>query len=144
MLSFYVPGKPAPQGSKDYKGARAGKGIMVESSAKALRPWRADVRAGVEQAMASGQTGFGQGEPVVVHLLFVMPRPVSTPKRRTPPAVRRPDVDKLSRACLDSLTSAGAFYDDAQVVELRATKRIAELNEVSGCMIVVAAEGPTP
>lgn len=135
-LSFFVPGKPAPQGSKRYLGVKGGKGITVESS-KAVAPWRADVRAGAEKAMASGQTGFVAGEAVIVRLMFVMPRPASTPKRRTPAAVKRPDLDKLSRACLDALTSAGAFHDDSQVVDLSASKRIAELDEVSGCVIVV-------
>lgn len=142
MLSFFVPGRPAPQGSKRYLGIKGGKGITVESS-KAVAPWRADVRAGAEKAMASGQSGFAAAEPVIVHLLFVMPRPASTPKRRTPAAVKRPDVDKLARAVLDAISSAGAWIDDSQVVDLRAAKRIAELDEVSGCMIVVAAEGPT-
>lgn len=132
-----MPGKPAPQGSKRYLGVKGGKGITVESS-KAVAPWRADVRAGAEKAIASGQIGFGEGLPVVVHLLFVMPRPTSTPKRRTPPAVKRPDLDKLARACLDALTSAGAYRDDSQVIELVTSKRLAELDEVPGCMITVS------
>lgn len=135
-LSFFVPGKPAPQGSKRYLGVKGGKGITVESS-KAVAPWRADVRAGAEKAMASGQAGFVAGEAVIVRLMFVMPRPASTPKRRTPAAVKRPDVDKLARAVLDAISSAGAWIDDSQVVDLRASKRIAELDEVSGCVIVV-------
>jgi Holliday junction resolvase RusA-like endonuclease len=35
---------------------------------------------------------------------------------------KRPDVDKLARACLDALTQSGAIRDDAQVVMLGATK----------------------
>lgn len=138
MLSFFVPGKPAPQGSKRYLGVKGGKGITVESS-KAVAPWRADIRDGAEKAMAAGQAGYGAGDAVVVQLLFVMPRPVSTPKRRTPAAVKRPDLDKLARAVLDALSSAGVWIDDSQVVELAASKRIAEIDQVSGCMITVKA-----
>jgi crossover junction endodeoxyribonuclease RusA len=137
VLSFFVPGKPAPQGSKRYLGVKGGKGITVESS-KAVAPWRADVRAGAEKAMAAGQNGFVAGEPVSVLLHFVMPRPTSTPKRSTPAAVKRPDVDKLARAVLDAISSAGAWIDDSQVVELRALKRIAEIDETSGCVITIS------
>lgn len=132
LLQVFVPGKPAPQGSKRFLGVRGGKGINVESS-KAVAPWRADIRECVrnrcEYATLHG--------PLVVLLEFVLPRPLSAPKRRTPPAVKRPDIDKLSRAVLDALGSAGIWQDDAQVIELTARKRIAELGEASGCLIVI-------
>jgi crossover junction endodeoxyribonuclease RusA len=137
MLDVFVPGRPAPQGSKRNLGNRR----MVESSA-GVAPWRADVRAEVLAAMgARGHRGFRRGTPVWVRLEFVLPRPVSTPKRRTPPAVKRPDLDKLTRAVLDALTSAGLFADDSQVVELRPLKRLAELDETAGCRITVAVYG---
>jgi len=128
-LVVYVPGDPAPQGSKRY----LGKGVSIEQSKK-LHPWRADVRGVVMNAW--------KGHPiqwaVSVRLHFVMPRPLSTPKKGpTPPAVKKADIDKLSRAVLDALTSAGVWYDDKQVCELLATKRLAERGEVPGCQIYV-------
>jgi crossover junction endodeoxyribonuclease RusA len=118
-LSFFVAGRPAPQGSKRH----VGKGVMVESS-KQVKPWRESIRwAALDQAHGPLNT---EG-PVSVRLLFVMPRPASAPKRSTPPAVKRPDIDKLVRAVLDALSSAGVWRDDSQVVELFATKRLAEV-----------------
>jgi Holliday junction resolvase RusA-like endonuclease len=38
----------------------------------------------------------------------------------------RPDLDKLLRAVLDALQTAGAFKDDGQVVEIVAVKRYVE------------------
>jgi Holliday junction resolvase RusA-like endonuclease len=114
---------------------------MVESS-EGVAPWRTDVRAEVLAAMGNrGHRGFRRGVPVYVRLEFVLPRPQSTPKRRTPPAVKRPDVDKLARAVLDALTSAGALADDSQVVDLHPIKRLAELDETPGCRITVAVYG---
>lgn len=136
-LRVFVAGKPAPQGSKRYLGVKGGKGITVESS-KAVAPWRADVRDAVAGEMGEWFATFQPGQALHVELNFVMPRPVSTPKRSTPPAVKRPDVDKLARAVLDALSSAGVWCDDSQVTHLVASKRIAQMGERSGCHISVS------
>jgi crossover junction endodeoxyribonuclease RusA len=60
--------------------------------------------------------------PVIVRLRFVMPRPKSAPKTRRIWPAKRPDIDKLARSCLDSITDAGLWKDDGQVVELHAAK----------------------
>jgi crossover junction endodeoxyribonuclease RusA len=74
--------------------------------------------------------------PVAVELEFVMPRPSATPKRRTPPAVKKPDVDKLIRAVFDALTKV-VWTDDSVVTAVSASKRLAELTEQPGCWIRV-------
>lgn len=131
ILSFFVPGVPAPQGSKNgYH--RGGKVVLVEA-VKALKPWREAVAA---RARESNRTAALRG-PVSVDLRFVMYRPKGTPKRSTPPAVKKPDVDKLVRAVFDALTAAGVWGDDAQVTRLFTTKRIAEPNEVPGVHVLV-------
>ncbi|MFI6215655.1 RusA family crossover junction endodeoxyribonuclease [Nocardia brasiliensis] len=123
---LFVPGDAAPQGSKRHVGG----GRMVESS-KLVGPWRERV------ALAAHRHGFPVlTGPVSVALEFVRPRPVSTPKRRTPPAVKKPDLDKLTRAILDALTGI-AFGDDAQVTEILARKRLAEIGETPGVWIAV-------
>jgi crossover junction endodeoxyribonuclease RusA len=77
--------------------------------------------------------------PVRVHLQFVMPRPKSTPKRSTPPAVKKPDLDKLQRAMFDAIGSAGVWRDDSQVTDVVAGKRLAGLNETPGVWVRVDA-----
>lgn len=134
-LSVFVPGKPAPQGSKRYLGQRGGKAIAVESS-KALPSWRADVRAAVAELVDGRPPIAG---PVLVALVFVMPRPASTPKNRTPAAIKRPDLDKLTRAILDAVGSAGAWGDDSQVTDLHAAKRLALVDERPGVWIEITA-----
>ena len=120
MITFTVPGKAAPQGSKRHVGG----GRMIESS-RDLGPWRERVALAAHHAMSGQALMTGA---VAVALEFVLPRPVSTPKRVTPAAVKKPDVDKLARSCLDSMTSV-VFRDDSQVVRLSATKRLAEIGE---------------
>lgn len=128
-LIAFVPGRPAPQGSKRY----LGNGINVESS-KAVAPWRADIR----EHILARHVGPPLDDAVGVKLEFVMPRPASTPKRSTPAAVKRPDLDKLIRAVLDAIGSAGVWRDDSQVVCIHATKRIAEPGEAPGVQIAVS------
>lgn len=127
-----VPGVPAPQGSKRH----VGRGILVESS-KAVGPWRERIAWFTAQAITSRTVTTGA---VAIRLDFVMPRPASTPKRTTPPAVKRPDLDKLSRAALDAITGI-AIADDSQVIELHATKRLAEIGETPGLTITITPGG---
>lgn len=150
LLDVFVPGRPAPQGSKNarpiYKGRGkdrefTGRVAQVESSA-AVAPWRTDIRAAALDACGDQPAVDG---PMLVRLDFVMPRPTSTPKRRTPAAVKRPDLDKLIRAVLDAIGSAGCVWtDDSQVIELHATKRIAALSEPPGCRIVIHTPAGQP
>ncbi|MCV7205291.1 RusA family crossover junction endodeoxyribonuclease [Mycolicibacterium peregrinum] len=133
IVEFFVPGKPAPQGSKRH----VGRGILVESS-KEVGPWRERIALAAHNAML--ETGLSH--PIdkcalVVDLAFVMPRPAAAPKRSTPPAIKRPDTDKLARAVLDALTHT-VFTDDSAVIDLRARKRLAELDETPGVQITVS------
>ena len=127
---FFVPGSPAPQGSKRHVGG----GRMIESS-KYVGPWRATIAGVAGQCIEYGP----RVGPVAVALDFVLPRPKSEPKT-TRPHTRRPDVDKLARAVLDALTGI-YFADDSQVDSLAATKRTAEPGEQPGVHICV--EGKT-
>lgn len=141
LLDVFVPGRPAPQGSKHARPIFRGRGdakeftgkvAQVESSKSGVREWRADVRSAVLDAWDQPPID----GPVVIELAFVLPRPKSLPKTKpTPRATKRPDWDKLSRATCDALTSAGVYHDDAQTDDAHVTKRIAELGETTGCRI---------
>ncbi len=146
VLEVFVPGLAAPQGSKRY----VGNGRMVESS-KAVKPWREDVRAACIAAWTCPPSEVcdrcrvvdepHQRPPVngAVRLVveFVRKRPTSAPKRSTPPATTMPDLSKLIRSTEDAMTSAGVWVDDARVVDIAATKRIAEIGETPGAHIRV-------
>ena len=133
-LWLHVPGSPAPQGSKSFKGFRNGRGILVESSA-AVGPWRERIALAAHNAMGGRTLMVG---PIDITMLFVLPRPKSAPKRTTPPAVKRPDLDKLARAVLDALTNV-VFSDDSQVTSLMCSKRLADIDEPPGLTITLEA-----
>jgi crossover junction endodeoxyribonuclease RusA len=130
VLLAFIPGTPAPQGSKRH----VGNGVMIESS-KAVKPWRESIRSAL--TTDAGLPRYKFEGAVFASLEFIMPRPKSLSKKATPHADKRPDLDKLARAALDSMTSAGVLRDDSCVVELSARKRIAAIGETAGLKVTV-------
>lgn len=135
VLDVFVAGSAAPQGSKRH----VGRGVMVESS-KAVKPWREDVR----QTCLAAWDDLPLDEPVRLRIEFVRRRPTSAPKNRTPSATTKPDLDKLARAVMDAIGSAGVWVDDARVTELACVKRVAEIGEVPGARITIATRSHPP
>jgi crossover junction endodeoxyribonuclease RusA len=131
-LDVFVTGDPAPQGSKRH----VGNGVMVESS-KRLRPWRQDVREALLDE--NGSPRLALAGPVSVGLMFTLRRP-KKPRFHVPGVV--PDLDKLVRAVLDALTSAGVVEDDARVVHLGASKVYATAGQACGVRISVRCWNP--
>lgn len=115
-LTFFVAGVPVPQGSKTGY-ARGGSVQLVDSNAKALKPWRAEVS---RVALRSWLGRMPMEGPVRVYAVFVFAKP-KTVKREAPSV--RPDLDKLVRALLDGVTDAKTIWrDDAQVTQLDVEK----------------------
>ena len=119
-------GTPAMQGSKKH----VGRGIMVEASRR-TRPWRETVKQAALDAMHLHDRHDG---PVQIRATFAFDRPQHHYRtgrhahllRDTAPAwpANRGsgDLDKMLRACFDSLVDGGVMRDDAQVVRTTASK----------------------
>jgi crossover junction endodeoxyribonuclease RusA len=141
-LVFTVYGLPAPQGSKRH----VGNGVMVESS-KRVKPWREDIRQAALDNLEHPFAG-----PVELHAHFGLPRPKSHYRTgRNADLLRdsaprfpagKPDLDKLLRAVMDALTSAGAWADDAQVVCIQTTKDYVEDPERPGATFIISEATP--
>lgn len=120
MITFDVPGKPVPQGSKRH----VGRGILVEQTN--VLPWRAAIAA-----CAPRPAQLIEG-PVRATLVFTFERPKKHYRtgrhalvlREDAPAhySRTPDADKLARAVLDALTGV-VWRDDGQVSHLVVVKQ---------------------
>jgi len=113
VITIIVYGAPAPQGSKKFVGMVNGHGMMTESSKK-VKPWRQDVKAAALAVRAGAEPIDG---PVMVRMVFTVPKPASAPKRKRTWPCKKPDVSKLARSTEDALTDAGIWKDDARVVE---------------------------
>lgn len=121
MIEFFVPGDPAPQGSKNTaaqkrNGKYTGK-VSVYESSKALKPWREMVtwyaRCKKQPAPLDG--------PLSLTVDFYLSKPATTKYPDYP--LGTPDTDKLLRAIGDALTQAGLVVDDARFIDTRARKR---------------------
>lgn len=147
-ISFTVEGRPAQQGSKRaFKHKHTGKIVMLDMSAN-LKPWRTQVSAAARSEM--------RGEPpthdaVRVFLFFTFQRPKNhygTGKNAGVLKAGRPrwyssapDIDKLSRACLDAMTGI-AYRDDSQVAGLTAEKAYGDAPGVRVVVEIASEESP--
>lgn len=126
-LAWTVYGLPAPQGSARAFLHRATSRVIVTHDNQRTLSWRQDVAAALIETLArNGQqpqiTGPLWPRPAAVHVraVFYLPCPKTLAKRIKTPA-SRPDLDKLLRAALDTMT--GLLYDDdAQVAAITAAK----------------------
>lgn len=113
MIHAFIPGTPVPQGSVNVY-----RGRIVGVTPK-LREWRLKIRA----ATMARHAGPPLDGPICVSLVFQLAPPK---KPRWPLPAVKPDLDKLVRAVLDSLSTTkllrGVITDDARVVSITATK----------------------
>jgi len=109
-----VDGVAVPQGSKTVYNGRA-----VDANAKKLKPWRALAALAALEASRRNNITFEREESVSVQIQVFFARPKTS--RRLNPNIK-PDADKLARSILDSISDAGVWADDCQVVDLRIIK----------------------
>jgi len=136
LWKFEVVGEPIPQGSwVPFISKTTGHAMAKPSNEKALNAWRKLV---ADTALACRPPWLREpyDGPVYVKLVYVRKRNDSdyladgvTLRKGAPrfPATA-PDIDKLTRAMLDSLTGV-AFTNDARVVGAPDLKRFAALDE---------------
>ena len=149
----WVPGVPAPQGSKNMipvmKGPRGhqvptGKYRLVESSSKALGPWRKQITKIAKQAWTVDPCDV----PVLIGAMFLLPAWTTARGGDWPVGSRTGDWSHLLRALEDALTDAKVWVDDRLVVGPLgwpdSGKRFARPGEESGCEIIVRAAVPVP
>jgi Holliday junction resolvase RusA-like endonuclease len=121
-IHLVILGVPEPQGSTrafaiKRKGQPTGQ-VVVTSSNKKVKPWRQQVGWVAKEAMKGAP--FYDEAPISLNMNFYFQKPKSL-RGEAWAKVTKPDVDKLARAILDSLT--GILYrDDSQVIGLDAQK----------------------
>ena len=132
-ITLFVEGRPAPQGSKSYRG----NGRFSEAS-KYLPAWRSAIVLAAKQQLMRSESVAMFDEPVKVAITFYITSP-KKPKWAFPATT--PDLDKLVRGVFDSLTQAKVWVDDSLVVELFArevwTGDSPDTRPVSGATITV-------
>lgn len=117
MYTYRITGTAIPQGSKTVTRT----GLMFDSN-KNLKQWRKHATETIadQHLLEAPLEGAIAAE---IHIYLPKPKTVT----RNHPSVK-PDIDKLARAILDSLTAAGAIKDDALICDLKITKTYTTLN----------------
>jgi Holliday junction resolvase RusA-like endonuclease len=122
-ISFTVLGRPEPQGSS--KAFVVGGKARIMSANPKMKGYRQEVGWAALRALQGRETPlYGKHVPVMITIRFYFIKPSSAKKSRTCPVVP-PDLDKLCRATFDALKGV-AWVDDAQVVQVFATKHYGE------------------
>ena len=143
-LTFFVPGIPAPGGSKRFVGhsKKTGRAILIDAAGERNKNWRSIVGVCASDAIRKGGNPVFHG-PLRVRFDFIMPRrksdlnskgevKASAPFYHT----TKPDALKLARSTEDALTGI-VWADDAQTAVLEISKRYADAGEPCGCQIVI-------
>lgn len=146
-ITFFVPGTPAPGGSKRYVGhSKKGRAILIDMGGKRTKTWRAVVAQVAALHFKQPLSGL-----IRLDVCFWMPRPKKhfnrLGLREDAPTHHgiRPDATKLLRSTEDALTGI-AWVDDARIVQQSVVKRYVHEDGESGAQIVVselACEVPT-
>lgn len=121
MLTVVVHDTPKTQGSKvPFISKSTGRAGMKEQLGEDLKTWREAVKTAAVDAMAAADPGvYPLTGALIFAVTFTLYKPVSAPKRKpTWPMGKKNDLDKLLRSTFDSLTAAGVWGDDGQVIEV--------------------------
>jgi Holliday junction resolvase RusA-like endonuclease len=129
MFQLFVAGDPRPQGSK--KAFNRGKHIVLVEANKDLPAWRETMKRMFELKMLERDSPFPVAVAVTIH--FWLRRPKTVTRQY---ATGTYDIDKLTRACLDSLQSANVITNDSNVVDLTVRKSYDDDHE-SGVLVTV-------
>jgi Holliday junction resolvase RusA-like endonuclease len=117
MLAFHVPGEPIAKGRPRF----------VRATGRTFTPAKTAKYEGVVADAASkamdGRQPFEGPLRVTIRATFLVPQSWSQKRKREAVwKVSRPDVENVTKACLDAM-NAIVYRDDAQVVELTAQKK---------------------
>lgn len=140
MIQFFIPGIPAPGGSKKaFWSKKLNRAFIVDDAGERNKNWRAVVALSAKEHY--------QGPVLTGPLKVVFNFRVNRPKghhgakgvRASAPShpQTRPDVLKLARSTEDALTGV-IWRDDAQTVILSLSKEYADQ---AGCLVTVSEIG---
>lgn len=150
MITLEVLGTPAPKGSsRAFVNKRTGRAIVAPSGSAAnkdkLRSWDINVRAASRIAIGDTDAPPFVDKALRVTIVFALARPAGhwgkgrNAGKLSPSAPRfpqgKPDIDKLARTTLDSLTGI-VFDDDSRIVQLAIDKTYAAPGQ-EGALIVI-------
>ena len=148
MIDFWVPGDPAPAGSKTGFSPKGSTRVIIRDACERTKPWQ----SWVKECAVKAYQGPLLTEAMKLQMIFTMPRPLShyrsgkraNPLKPTAPLyhTNAPDVTKLIRAVEDACTSV-VWADDAQVVRTEGWKFYETWEHPRGVLVVIEQLWPS-
>jgi Holliday junction resolvase RusA-like endonuclease len=115
-----ILGDPQPEGSMRIGRNRNARRPYIEQDNERLDPWRAKIAKTI--SCQRGDDAPMYDEPVVLRLVFVMPRPAKPMFSHVPGT--KPDLDKLVRAVSDALMMGKLIREDGRIVAYDRTVKV--------------------
>ena len=137
QIIFTVYGIPQPKGSAKAFMPKGVRFPIITSANPKSRPWANSIKLVAQKHRLRNGLWLG---PLELKLDFFLAKPKSLPKRKVSWAMKRPDLDKLTRSVKDALT--GVIYkDDAQVIDEHTRK---EYGDAPGVRVQIGLLGCDP
>ncbi len=140
---FFVAGEPIAQPRPKFRRFKNFVGTYTPD--KLVGPWKHRCTLAARESRVAGLRMEG---PIVLSLVFVLPRPLShfgtgknAGKLKTGAPrfhIIKPDFDNLAKAVCDAFTDAAVWLDDSQVVSGASGKGYAAPGERTGCHVVIS------
>ena len=141
VFSFTVVGVAQTQGSTRAFIPKGWKRAIITNDNPKTKGWRQTIANCAALEFLRGEQGgrFFAG-PVELEVVFYLPRPKTLLTKKLAgvdvPHTKKPDTDKLARACKDALSKV-IWHDDSQVTDLIARKRYCGVGEHPRAVITV-------
>ncbi len=138
MIHFTVPAVPVAQ-PRPRAVAIAGQARLYEAAkAHPVHAFKASCRLAAREVY----TGPPLDEPLELTLIFVLPRPAKRDGRKhqsedSYPHTKKPDVDNLTKSCLDALTGL-LWTDDTRIWKLACVKQVAAADQQPHVQVCVS------
>lgn len=94
-------------------------------------------KGSIALAIGGGRKPYDQALSVAIDFYFAPPKNLQKKCERGETHFRtsKPDIDNLIKSTLDAMTALWVWFDDSQIVEIRATKRYATPDCSPGAVI---------
>lgn len=130
-ITFFVPAVPVAQPRQRHRVVQSGGRSFATNYTPRNSPVQ-DFKATVRQAASAVYQGQPLQGPVIMRLVFVMPRPRGLIFKKKPmpraPHCGKPDCDNLFKSTVDALAGT-VLRDDKQVYRVEMEKWVAAGNE---------------
>jgi crossover junction endodeoxyribonuclease RusA len=133
-IEFDVAGVAQPKGSTRAFMPKGSRFPVVTTTNRSLKAWQYAVQRAAGLAFARQVQG-----PIALLATFYLARPKST--KRGSYHLKKPDLDKLTRAIGDALTGT-AYRDDSEIVSIHTHKCYADDGDVPHVRIVIEGFRP--